>query len=196
MHLIIEELNVRRFKPAPKVLARNSEKFRTLTLGKFKIQDSLEHISASLDALVQDLNQTSNFSFPILYQIERFKKIPARQKSKALKLLKRKGVFCYEHFQSLQEMKKSQNLPPKVAFYSELNEEHITEADCSHAQEVFKSFKCKNVVDYMMLYCSLDVILLCEAFLQYRKMVMEHFQLDLVYYLGKFYSLLQDVLQY
>ena len=186
LHLIVEELNLSRFKQNPKVLAKNSEKFRTLTLGKFKIQDSLEHISASLDALVKDLNQTSNFSFPILQQMERFKKIPARQKSKALKLLKRKGVFCYEHFQSLQEMKKSRNLPSKDSFYSELNEEHITEADYFHAQEVFKSFKCKNVADYMMLYCSLDVVLLCEAFLQYRKMVMEHFQLDPVYYLGKF----------
>ena len=108
--------------------------------------------------------------------MERFKKIPARQKSKALKLLKRKGIFCYEHFQSLQEIKKSRNLPPKDSFYLELNEEHITEVDYSHAQEVFKLFKCKNVADYMMLYCSLDVVLLREAFLQYRKMVMEHFQ--------------------
>ena len=181
----MEELNVSRFKGEVKVLAKNSEKFRTLTLGKFKIQDSLEHISASLDALVQDLNQTSNFSFPIVQQMERFKKIPARQKSKASKLLKRKGVFCYEHFQSLQEMKKSRNLRSKDSFYWELNE-HITEADYSHAQEVFKLFKCKNVADYMMLYCSLDVVLLCEAFLQYRKMVMEHFQLDPVYYRGKF----------
>ena len=87
MHLIVEELNVSQFKRNPKVLAKNSEKFRTLTLGKFKIQDSLEHISASLDALVQDLTQTSNFFFPILQQMERFKKIPAQQKSKALKLL-------------------------------------------------------------------------------------------------------------
>ncbi len=127
----MEELNVSRFKQIPKAvqLAKNSDRFCTLTLGKFKIQDSLEHISASLDALVQDLNQTSNFSFPILQQqMERFKKIPACQKSKTLKLLKRKGVFCYEHFQSLQEMKKSRNLPPKDCFYLELNEEHITEA--------------------------------------------------------------------
>ena len=117
LHLIVEELNVDRFKRRVKVLAKNSEKFRTLTLGKFKTQDSLEHISASLDALVQDLNQTSNFSFPILQQMERLKKIPARQKTKALKLLKRKGVFCYKHFQSLQEMKKSRNLPSKDSFY-------------------------------------------------------------------------------
>ena len=40
LHLIVEELNVHRFKRRVKVLAKNSEKFRTLTLGKFKIQDS------------------------------------------------------------------------------------------------------------------------------------------------------------
>ena len=82
LHLIVEELNVDRFKRRVKVLAKNSEKFRTLTLGKFKIQDSLEHISASLDALVQDLNQTSNFSFPILQQMERLKKFPPAKKQK------------------------------------------------------------------------------------------------------------------
>ena len=47
LHLIVKELNLSQFKYNPEVLAKNSEKFRTLTLGKFKIQDSLEHISAS-----------------------------------------------------------------------------------------------------------------------------------------------------
>ena len=70
----MEELNVSKFKHNVKVSAINSEKILTLTLGKFKIQDSLEHISGSLDALVQDLNQTSNFTFPILQQMERYKK--------------------------------------------------------------------------------------------------------------------------
>ena len=93
-------------------------------------------------------------------------------------------------------MTKSQNLTPKDSFYLELNEEHITEADYSHAKEVFKLFKCQNVSDYMMLYCSLDVVLLCEAFLQYRKMVMRHFQLDPVYYLGKNLSLTLNVSRY
>ena len=40
------------------------------------------------------------------------------------------------------------------------------------------------MLDYMMLYCSLDVALLCETFLQYRKMVMKHFDLDPAYYIG------------
>ena len=188
MHLIVEELNVRDHgKTKPRVLPKNAEKFRTLTLGRFKIQDSLEHIPASLDALVRDLNQTKDFTFPILLQMERYKKLSARKRRKGMELLKRKGVFCYEHFQSLEDMKNAKQLPSQDGFYSELTGESISDNDYKFAQDVFRFFKCKNVADYMMLYCTLDVFLLCETFLQYRKMVMTHFELDPAYYLGKLY---------
>ena len=36
----------------------------------------------------------------------------------------------------------------------------------------------------MKLYCGLDVILLTEIFVKYREMVIKHFALDPVYYLG------------
>ena len=178
-------MNTGKYRRSPDVLAKNSEKFRTLTLGKFKLQDSLEHMPASLDTLVQDLKNNQEFNFPIICQMKRYKKMSARQKPKALKLLTRKGVFCYEHFQSLEAMNNAQNLPSREEFYSELNEKHISESDYTFAKNVFTFFKCKNVTDYMMLYCSLDVALLCETFLQYRQMVIEHFQLDPAYYLGK-----------
>ena len=145
---------------------------------------------ASLDALVKDLNQTSNHTFPILQQMDRYRKLSARDKSRALKLLTRKGVFCYEHFQTLNQMKLAKNLPSLKDFYSELNEEVISESDYNFAKKVFRFFKCKNVADYMMLYCSLDVSLLCETFLQYRNMVMKHFELDPAYYLGKKFCML------
>ena len=185
LHLLVEELNVKNFGRPPKVLPKNTEKFRTLTLGRFKIQDSLEHMPASLDALVKDLNQSSNHAFPILQQMDRYRKLSTRDKSRGLKLLTRKGVFCYEHFQSLDQMKQAKNLPSLKDFYSELNEEVISESDYNFAKKVFRFFKCQNMADYMMLYCSLDVSLLCETFLQYRNMVMKHFELDPAYYLGK-----------
>ena len=181
----MEKSGAKTSKYEMKVLAKNSEKFRAVTMGKFKLQDSLEHMPASLDTLVQDLNQTENFQFPILRQMKRYQKIPKSEKSKALKLLTRKGIFCYEYFQTLKEMKKAKHLPNKDGFYSELNDQEISETDYTFAKEVFSFFKCKNVADYMMLYCSLDVALLCETFLQYRRMVMQHFELDPVYYLGK-----------
>ena len=154
MHLILEEFQMHTTVYEPQILAKNSERFRSLTLGRFKIQDSLEHMPASLDALVKDLNQTENFEFPIVRQM---------------------------HF---DEIKAATSIPPIDAFYSTLNEENISESDYIFAKSMFKYFKCKNMLDYMMLYCSLDVALLCETFLQYRKMVMKHFELDPAYYLG------------
>lgn len=187
MHLIMEEFQMHTNFAEPKILAKNSERFRTLTLGKFKIQDSLEHMPASLDALVKDLNQTQNFTFPIVRQMERFRKLKSKRREKGLTMLTRKGVFCYEHYDSFEEIKAATSIPPIGAFYSTLNEEGISESDYEFAKNMYKFFKCKNMVDYMMLYCSLDVALLCETFLQYRSMVMKHFDLDPAYYIGNIY---------
>ena len=186
MHLLIEELRessdqATRFE----VLAKNGERFRTLTLGRLRIQDSLDHMPASLDALVRDLSKLENFTYPIVWQMDRFRRLKPRQWKKGLRMLTRKGIFCYEHYQSLRELKAATSLPPREAFYSTLNEEAVTEQDYQFAQDMFAFFRCPHVLDYMMLYCSLDVILLCETFLQYRKMVRLHFQLDPAHYLGK-----------
>ena len=184
MHLLMEELQMHTTVYKPKVLAKNSERFRTLTLGRFIIQDSLEHMPASLDALVKDLKETEDFTFPIVQQMHRYEKLKWRQKKKGLTMLTRKGVFCYEHYNSFEEIKSATSVPPIEAFYSTLNEESLSKSDYKFAQNMFKFFRCKNMVDYMMLYCSLDVFLLCETFLQYRKMVMKHFNLDPAYYIG------------
>ena len=184
MHLILEEFQMHTTIAEPKILAKNSERFRTLTLGKFKIQDSLEHMPASLEALVKDLNQAENFKFPIVRQMSHYKQLSKDRRQKGLKMLTRKGIFCYEHYNTFDEIKAATSIPPIDAFYSTLNEEGISKSDHKFAKNMFKYFKCKNMLDYMMLYCSLDVALLCETFLQYRKMVMEHFDLDPAYYIG------------
>ena len=93
MHLIMEEFQMHTTVAEPKILAKNSERFRTLTLGKFKIQDSLEHMPASLDALVKDLNQTDNFKFPIVRQMQQYKQLSKDRREKGLKMLTRKGIF-------------------------------------------------------------------------------------------------------
>ena len=184
MHLLLEEFQMHTSVYKPKVLAKNSEKYRTLTLGRFIIQDSLEHMPASLDALVKDLNQTENFTFPIVRQMQRFVNLKWRLKKKGLTMLTRKGIFCYEHYTSFHQIKAATSVPPIDAFYSTLNEDSISESDYKFAKNMFRYFKCQNMLDYMMLYCSLDVALLCETFLQYRKMVMKHFDLDPAYYVG------------
>ena len=92
-------------------------------------------------------------------------------------------MYPYEYFSSYDSIKNSQ-FPPKEAFYSRLSETHISAQDHKHGSEVFKFFNCKNMDDYMKLYCGLDVILLAEIFVKYQEMVMKHFELDTIYYLG------------
>ena len=165
------------------VLAKNQEKLRTITISRFQIRDSLEHVPSSLEVLMSDLCKDVAFTFPLLKQFDPYKKLNVRQRMKGLKLLKRKGVYPYEYFSSFESIKNSQ-FPPIAAFYSSLREAGITPEDHKHGTNVIEFFKCENMDDYMKLYCSLDVILLAEIFVKYREMVIKHFELDPIYYLG------------
>ena len=72
-------------------------------------------------------------------------------------------MYAYEHFTSHDSLKLSK-FPSREAFYSRLNETHISAEDHKHGKDVLKFFGCKTMEDYMNLYCALDVILLAEIF--------------------------------
>ena len=55
-------------------------------------------------------------------------------------------------------------LPPKEAFYSNLNMSDIIDKDYSHAQKVWKGFSIRNMGEYHDLYLKTDVILLSNVF--------------------------------
>ena len=44
------------------------------------------------------------------------------------------------------------HLPPKEAFYSKLHECDISDEDEAHAQMVWKTFKIRNMGEYLELY--------------------------------------------
>ena len=62
-------------------------------------------------------------------------------------LLLRKGVYPYEYMDSRKRFKE-ESLPDKEYFYSELNKEHITDEDYTHAQKVWDTFNIKNFGEY------------------------------------------------
>ena len=66
-------------------------------------------------------------------------------------LLVRKGIDPYEYMDSWKRLKE-ESLPVKESFYSELNNEHITDEDYTHAQKVCDTFKIKNLGEYHDLY--------------------------------------------
>ena len=62
-----------------------------------------------------------------------------------------KGVCPYEYMDSWGRFDET-SIPPKEAYYSELNEEVISDADHTHVQRVLEVFEIKNQDDYYDLY--------------------------------------------
>ena len=62
-------------------------------------------------------------------------------------LLIRKGIYRYEYMSSWDKFEETE-LPPKEAFYSNLNMSDISDQDYSHAQKVWKGFGIRNMGEY------------------------------------------------
>ena len=78
--------------------------------------------------------------FPILYQF-------CNGDLEKLFLLLGKGIYPYEYMDSWEKFDET-SIPPKEAFYSELNEEGISDADYEHFQKVWEVFKIKTMGEY------------------------------------------------
>ena len=55
-------------------------------------------------------------------------------------------------------------MPKKEDFYSLLNNEHITNEQYTHAQNVWNKFKLNNMGDYHNSYLKSDILLLADVF--------------------------------
>lgn len=160
-----------------KALPYNTEKFRTLTVGKFVFTDSCQLLPASLDELVQDLVK-SDHNFPLVDKL--FPDLGPGEKD----LLLRKGIYPYEFAESLEKLKNATTIPAREDFYNQLQIRHVKEEDYQHALKVFEVFKCDNMLDYTNLYCMLDTILLGEVMSVFRSMIHQEFKLDCTKYIS------------
>ena len=120
------------------VILNNMEKYMAFMLGKHLLFiDSFQFVSSSLDKLVANLPDDA------------FKYTSGEIKSnKKLNVMKQKGVYPYDFsFDRINETK----LPKKQDFYSILNNEHISDEQYKHAQNVWNTFKLKNMI--VMSFC-------------------------------------------
>ena len=98
-------------------------------------------------------------------------------------LLLRKGVYPYKYMDSWQKFCET-TIPPKEAFYSELNLEDITDKNYAHAKKVWKVFEIKNRGEYHDLYVQCDTLLLAEVFENFRDKCIEIYGLDPAYFVS------------
>ena len=75
------------------------------------------------------------------------------------------------------------SLPGKGDFYSHLNKEDVTDADCAHAKLVCKEFETKHLGKYHDLYVQSNTLLLADVFENFRNMCLKINELDLAKFL-------------
>ena len=125
-----------------KVIGQVMERYLQVAWGpNLVFPGSFQHLSCSLERLVQSLNKVGQHEFKHLANI-----VEQRNGSNVkLKLLCRKGVFPYVYLDSTDVLEQPQ-LPPMEAFASKLYYSECSEADFIHAQ---KFGKCSGVKSFV-----------------------------------------------
>ena len=75
-------------------------------------------------------------------------------------------------------------LPPKEAFYSNLNLEDISDEYYAHAQKVWDVFEIKNLGEYYDLCFQSNTLFLADVYENFGNMCLDEYELDLVYFVS------------
>ena len=75
-------------------------------------------------------------------------------------------------------------LPPKEAFYSNLDLEDISDEDYAHAQKVWDVFEIKNLGEYRNLYVQTDTSLPADVFENFKNKCLKIYELDPIYFVS------------
>ena len=151
-------------------IPNNMEKYMAFMLGNHLVfLDSFQFMSSSLDNLVKNLPD------------EAFKYTKHEFKKEQFNLMKQKGIYPYDHMDCFDRFNETQ-LPEKQDFYSILNNEHISDEQYKHGQNVWKTFNLKTMGDYHDLYLKSDILLLADVFENFRKTCLQYYKLDPCHY--------------
>ena len=152
------------------VIPYNIEKYLAFMLGyNLVFIDSFQFMSSSLSNLVNNLPN------------EAFKYIGEEFQGEQLSLMKKKGVYPYDYMDSFKKFEDNR-LPKKEDFFSLMNDEHITDEEYQHAQNVWNKFGLSSMGEYHDLYLKSDILLLADVFENFRKACQQYYELDPAHY--------------
>lgn len=96
---------------------------------------------------------------------------------KAFDVRENKGYFCYEWFQSVDQLCYP-SIPPHSAFYSTLKDNNITPEEYAFCQDVWRDHGMSTFKDFLIWYNNQDVVPFVKAVENLRKFYFER-QIDL-----------------
>ena len=116
--------------------------------------DGMLFMNSSLDKLAKNLSD------------EDFKYLNEEFNSEKLELVKNKGIYPYEYFDSFKKFEET-NLPDIVKFFTSLKDYGISEKEYQRAYDVWRVFEIKDLGQYPDLYLKTDVLLLTVSLSDY-----------------------------
>ena len=165
-------------------LPNTEERLRTLTINHYVMKDSLAFLKCSLDGLVQDLKKRKpDHPFEILAQSNICKTGSVLDEKKFNMLKNGKSKLPYDKL-TIPYLLQTTTVPCKKDYYSELTNTGIDDETYEDIKCFWSTFKCKNLAEYSSYYVSLDVLLLAEVFMEFRKLILSWSGLDPDHYLG------------
>ena len=169
-HVYFDEQKNKYYDVNINVIPYNIEKYLAFMLGQNLVFiDSFQFMSSSLSNLVNNLPN------------EAFKYISEEFQDEQLSLMKKKGVYPYDYMDSFKKFEENR-LPKKEDFFSLMNDEHITDEEYQHAQNVWNKFGLSTMGEYHDLYLKSDILLLADVFENFRKACQQYYELDPAHY--------------
>ena len=110
-----------------------------------------------------------------------FKYLSREISGEKLELVKKKGAYTYEYFDSFKRFKENR-LSDIDCFFSSLKDCGISEKEHQRAVNVWKVFKIKDLGEYHDLYLKCDVLSLCDLFEKFVSVCLKDYGLDCYHY--------------
>ena len=97
------------------------------------------------------------------YSEASFTRCAAHFSPEKVHLFLRKGIIPYNYL-TCEAVLDDRQLPAKEAFFSNLNNEGISDADYEHAQRMWRAMECKNLWEYTKYYLEADTLQLADVY--------------------------------
>ena len=145
-------------------LARNSNKFISIQICPFIFKDSYLFLNNILDYLTVTIDDDDRISLKQEFGEDNYE------------LLTKKGIYPHDHFDEKKYCETE--LPKKENFFNKLNNKNISNEDYKDALNVFKTLKCKDLLDYSILYLKTDICHLSDVFQKFSDFAYDTYNLD------------------